>query len=313
VQKRYAEGEGGALVILVAGGTGFLGSAIVRRLVQRGEKVAVLTRDAVRAGQKLAGSAECREGDVRDPSTLEPAMEGVKVVIATQQFAGFPMENPGKGRTFEEVDGKGTENLAAAAKASGVERFIYLSGAGAAPDAKHHWFRIKWRAEEAVRNSGMTYVVLRPSWIYGPDDAALNRFLDMSKFLPFVPLIGSPGKQKVQPAFIDDVAKIVAECVSNAAADNRTFEIGGPEVLTMSEVTRTALEVAGRKRFILAAPATVMKTVASIAKFLPGPPLTPDGIDFITQDALGDPREVQEALGVQMTPVREALATYLAK
>lgn len=300
-------------MILVAGGTGFLGSAIVRGLVQHGEKVAVLTRDADRARAKLAGSAECREGDVRDPSTLGPAMEGVKVVIATQQFAGFPMENPGKGRTFEEVDGRGTENLVEAAKAAGVERFIYLSGAGAAPDAKYHWFRIKWRAEEAVRKSGMKYVILRPSWIYGPDDAALNRFLNMSKFLPFVPLIGSPGKQKVQPAFIDDVAEIVAECVSNAAADNKTFEIGGPEVLTMSEVTRTALEVASRRRFILAAPAPLMKIVATFVKFLPGPPLTPDGIDFITQDALGDPSEVQKVLGVQMTPLREALAKYLGK
>jgi uncharacterized protein YbjT (DUF2867 family) len=300
-------------VILVAGGTGFLGSAIVRQLMQRGEKVAVLTRDAGRARENMPESVQCREGDVRDPSTLGPAMEGVNAVIATQQFAGFPMENPGKGRTFEEVDGKGTENLVAAAKESGVERFIYLSGAGAAPDATYHWFRIKWRAEEAVRNSGMTYVILRPSWIYGPDDVALNRFLDMSKLLPFVPLIGSPGKQKVQPAFIDDVAKIVAECVGNAAADNKTFEVGGPEVLTMSEVTKIALEVAGRRRFLLAAPAPVMKILASIVKFLPGPPLTPDGIDFITQDALGDPTDVEKALGVQMTPVREALATYLGK
>lgn len=300
-------------MILVAGGTGFVGSAIVRELVRRGDEVAVLTRDAERAKERLGGVAELREGDVRDSPALGAAMDGVKVVIATQQFAGFPMENQRSGRTFEEVDGKGTENLVAAAKAAGVGRFVYLSGAGAAPDAKFHWFRTKWRAEEAVRNSGMTYVVLRPSWVFGPEDAALNRFLNMSKFLPFVPLIGSPGQQRVQPAFIDDVAKIAAESVTNAAADDQTFEIGGPEVMTMSELTRVALEVAGRKRLLLATPAAIMKPVAFFAKFLPGPPLTPDGIDFITQDALGDPMEVQKALGVQMTPVREALATYLGK
>lgn len=300
-------------MILVAGGTGFVGSAIVRELARRGEKVAVLTRNTQRASGRFAGVAECREGDVREPATLGPAMDGVKVVIATQQFAGFPMENPGKGRTFAEVDGNGTENLVTAAKAAAAERFIYLSGAGAGPDAKYHWFRTKWRAEEAVRNSGITYVILRPSWIFGPEDAAMNRFLNMSKFLPFVPLIGSPGKQKVQPAFIDDVAKIVAESVSNAATDNQTFEIGGPEVMTMSELTKVALEVAGRKRLLLATPSPIMKAFAFFAKFLPGPPLTPEGIDFITQDALGDPGEVQKALGIQMTPVREALATYLRK
>lgn len=300
-------------MILVAGGTGFVGRAVVRELIERGEQIAVLTRDAARAEAKPGLQTEYREGDVRDPATLGAAMDGVKAVIATQQFAGFPMENPGKGRTFEEVDGKGTENLVAAAKAAGVERFIYLSGAGAAADAQYHWFRTKWRAEEAVRNGGTTHVILRPSWLYGPDDAALNRFLNMSKFLPFVPLIGSPGKQKVQPAFIDDVARIVAESVTNRATDNQTFEIGGPEVLTMSELTKIALEVAGRRRLLLATPAPVMKLVATFAKFLPGPPLTPDGIDFITQDALGDPSEVQKALGIQVTPVREALAAYLGR
>lgn len=300
-------------MILVAGGTGFVGGAIVRELARRGEKVAVLTRNAKRAEEKFSGVAECREGDVRDPSTLGAGMDGVKVVIATQQFAGFPMENPGKGRTFAEVDENGTENLVAAAKEAAVERFIYLSGAGAGPDAKYHWFRTKWRAEEAVRSGGITYVILRPSWIFGPQDTALNRFLGMSRFLPFVPLIGSPGRQKVQPAFIDDVAKIVAESVTNAAADNQTFEIGGPEVMTMSELTKLALDVAGRKRLLLATPAPIMKIFAFFAKLLPGPPLTPEGIDFITQDALGDPTEVQKALGIQMTPVRDALATYLGK
>lgn len=300
-------------MILVVGGTGFVGSAIVRELARRGKETAVLTRSASRARQRLAGVADAREGDVRDPSTLGAAMAGVDTVIGCQQFAGFPMENPGKGQTFEEVDAKGTENAVEAAKAAGVERYVYLSGAGAAPDAKQHWFRAKWRAEEAVRNSGMKYTILRPSWIFGPDDAALNRFLNMSRFLPFVPLLGNPGKQRVQPVFIDDVANVVAESLDSPAAENQTFEVGGPEVLTMSEVVRTALEVQGRKRLLVAAPAPVMKAVASVAQFLPGPPLTPDSIDFITEDALGDPTEVQKALGVQMTPVREALESYLGK
>ena len=298
-------------LILVVGGTGFVGGAIVRELTRRGKDVAVLTRDRTRAEARSNGSVEYREGDVRDPSTLALAMTDVKVVIGSQQFPGSPMENPGKGHTFEEIDAIGTERLVEAAHAAEVERYVYLSGAGAARDAKYHWFRAKWRAEEAVRKSGMTYVILRPSWIYGPEDVSLNRFMKMSRFLPFVPLIGSAATQQLQPVFIDDVAKIAAECVDTAATDNREFEIGGPDALSMTEIVRTALEVTGRRRFLLSTPAPVMKAVATVARHLPGPPLTPDAIDFIAGDAVCDPTVVQEVLGVKVRPLREALSTYL--
>jgi NADH dehydrogenase len=133
----------------------------------------------------------------------------------------------------------------------------------------------------------------------------------MSRFLPFVPLIGNAATQRLQPLFIGDVAKIAAECVDTVAADNREFEIGGPDAFSMTEIVRTALEMTGRKRFLLSTPVPVMKAVATVARHLPGPPLTPDAIDFITGDAVCDPTAVQEALGVKMTPLREALSTYL--
>lgn len=299
-------------MILVAGGTGFVGGGIVRELARRGKPVAVLTRDVARARNRFPGlDTEYRQGDVRDPASLSPAMAGVQVVIGCQQFPGSPMENRRRGYTFQEIDARGTEHLVRAAMEAGVKRYIYLSGAGASPDAPQHWFRAKWRAESAVRESGMTFVIFRPSWVYGPEDASLNRFLRMSRFLPFVPLIGDAGKQRLQPVFIGDVALAVAEAVDNPAADNHVFEIGGPQVLSMREIVRTALEVSGRRRLLLSAPKGFMKLAASILQLLPGPPLTPDAVDFVTQDALADPAEVEQKLGVKMTPLREALITYL--
>ncbi len=300
-------------MILVAGGTGFVGAGVVRELARRGKQFAVLTRDPARSAGRFPGlSVEYRVGDVRDPSTLQEAMAGVESVIGCQQFPNSPIENPKKGHTFEEVDARGTENLVVVAKAVGAKQFIYLSAAGAAPEGRH-WFRAKWRAEQAVRNSGLTYTILRPPWVYGPEDSALNRFLAMSRFQPFVPLIGAPGKQKMQPVFIDDVGRATAECLDNPAAANQMFELGGPEVLTMSEVVLTALEVAGRRRFLLPAPKFVMKALAAVAQFMPGRPLTPDAVDFITMDALGDPSDISQKLGLTPTPLREGLATYLAK
>ena len=300
-------------MILVAGGTGFVGAAIVRELARRGKKVAVLSRDSdARAGRFPGLSIEFREGDVRRPNSLGPAMGGVDTVIGCQQFPNSPIENTAKGYTFEEIDACGTENLVRAAKVAGVTRYVYLSGVGASPDAARHWFRAKWRAETAVAESGMTYTIFRPSWVYGPEDKSLNRFLGMSRYLPFVPLIGNASKQRLQPVFVDDVAKAVAESLDNPAAADQVFEIGGPEVLTMAEIVRTALTAAGRRRILLASPKPVMKIVASALQFLPGKPLTPDAVDFITADALADPAEVERALGLKMTPLRQALATYLS-
>jgi NADH dehydrogenase len=253
-----------------------------------------------------------RAADVREPATLAPALAGADTVIGCVQFPNSPIENHGRGYTFENIDAVGTENLIEAARGAGVKRYVYLSGAGAAPDAEYHWFRAKWRAETAVRESGLTYTILRPSWVFGPEDNALNRFLGMSRFLPFVPLIGNAGKQQLQPVFIDDIGRAAAEALTHPTADNQVFEIGGPEVLTMRDIVRTALQVAGRRRLLFSAPKSVMKVAASVLRYAPGRPLTPDAVEFITMDAVADPTRVEHVLGLRMTPLREALSTYLA-
>ena len=133
-------------MILVAGGTGFVGGGIVRELARRGRKVAVLTRDAGRARNRFPGlDIEYRQGDVRDRDSLGPALHGVEVVIGCVQFPKSPMENRRRGHTFEEIDAAGTERLVEGAKEAGVRRYVYLSGAGAAPDSPQHWNKAcKW-------------------------------------------------------------------------------------------------------------------------------------------------------------------------
>jgi NADH dehydrogenase len=300
-------------MILVAGGTGFVGGAIVRELARRGKPVAVLTRKPDASRDRFPGlDVELRQGDVTRPDSLTAALDGVDTVVGCQQFPGSPIENPGKGFTFEKVDAVGTENLVAAAKAGDVVRYVYLSGAGAAPGGRH-WFRAKWRAEKAVKESGLAYTILRPSWVFGPEDNSLNRFVGMARFAPFVPQIGNIAAQRMQPVFVNDVAQAVAACLETDAATNRTFEIGGPEVLSMKEVVAVALEAAGRKRPILAMPAGLMKVIASVLQFMPGRPLTPDAVDFITNDAVADPSELAAAIGLQPVSLREGLATYMGK
>ena len=297
-------------MILVSGGTGFVGSGIVRELLRRGEKVAVLGRSAKKITEQFGADVEPREGDVRAPDTLGAAMQGIDVVINAVQFPGSPIENRGKGYTFEEIDLKGTRHQVDAAKAAGVRRFVYVSGVGAAKDAEKHWFRYKWEAEHYLQSSGLEWSIVRPTWVFGPGDVSLNRFLGFGKMLPFIPMFGS-GKQDMQPVFIDDVARVTADAALKPEAANNLFELGGPEVMSMNDVVKTALEVQGKKRPLLHQPAFVGKAIGAITSILPSPPLLPDAIDFITEPAVADNAAVLRVLNAQLTPLRQGLETYL--
>src|SRR6185295_16042818 len=120
------------------------------------------------------------------------------------------------------------------------------SGSGAAADARQVWYRAKWGGEEAVRASGLEHAIVRPSWVFGPGDRALNRFVAFHRWLPFVPVVGD-GSQRLQPVFIEDVAEILAGA-AGPSAPTGTFEIGGPEVMTMDQVLHTMMDVRGRRK-----------------------------------------------------------------
>jgi NADH dehydrogenase len=302
-------------MLLVSGGTGFIGSAIVKELVARGEVAGVLGRDASKIRRLYGDSVEAREADVTHPDQiLEEAMRGAAVVIDCVQFPNYPIEDKSRGWTFEEVDLKGAINQVDAALKAGVRRYVYLSGVGSAPDAKEHWFRFKWQAEQHLRESGLEWVIVRPTWVYGPDDDSLNRIIGFADYLPFVPTFGR-GKQPMQPIFIDDLARVVADAALKPEAANKLFELGGPEVMTMDDVYRTALAVQGRKRPILHQPVFFGKALGAVASKLPVAKrmLSADAVDFIVNPAVADNREVEAVLAPKLTPLREGLETYMRK
>lgn len=285
------------MTVLVAGGTGFIGRAVVSALRHDGHPVRVLSRGGARANPFLHDrGVTVVAGDVRDAATLAGVMDGVTTVVAAVQFPGHPVEVPRKGLTYDEFDRLGTENLVAAAKKAGVGRFVYLSGARVGQGRAEEWYVAKERAEAAVRGSGMAWTVVRPSWVYGPRDRSLNRFALLARLLPVVPIPGS-GKNRVRPIHVDDIGRIVALALKLPSAENAVIEAGGPQLLSLRQIVRTMLEVMGKRRLVLPTPAPLVKLGAVALAKLPGRLLSPRAVDFVNADGDVDNRAMNELLG----------------
>ncbi|MCL4242210.1 MAG: NAD(P)H-binding protein [Dehalococcoidia bacterium] len=297
--------------VVVAGGTGLLGREITRALLGAGHQVTVASRSKPEK-DPIDSRARWVRGDVTEPGGLVEALAGAGAVVDAVQFPNSPMENPRKGFTFERIDLQGTRNLVDAARTAGVGYFIGLSGVGAAEGAEYPWLRYKWQEEQHIIASGLPYTIFRPSWIYGERDVALNRFLGFAKFLPFVPVVGD-GKTRINPLYVGDLGAHVAATLGNDAAKDGIFELGGPDIMTMDDVIRTALRVAGKRRFLLHSPRPLMKLAAGVIQFAPGRPLTPGGVDFITMDGVADTSALTATFGLPLTPLEQGLAAYLTK
>ena len=299
------------ITLAVAGGTGFVGGATALEAHRRGDRVVVLSHRGEDARGGLPDGIEIRRADVQTGEGLVEALRGVDHLAIALAFRNSPIEAPRRHRTFAEVDAAGTERLVAAAREAGVRRLIYVSGAGASPAAKRHWFRAKWRAEEAVRGSGLPWSIVRPTWIFGPRDVSLNRFVGFARRLGLVPMTNF-GRQQLSPVFIDDVATLVVDALRADAAIDQVFEIGGPNTMPMREVIATALRVADLGRPIIPAPAVLVKLAALPMSLLPEPLLTPDAVDFINQPATVDNAALLATLPRRLTPLEEGLRTYLS-
>lgn len=304
--------------IAVVGGTGFVGGEIVRQLVssrialEQGIKIVVVSRHAPDPFP-FAGRAEFRSGDVTRPETLAPALDGVDCVIQALQFPNAPVENPSRGWTYGKVDGEGTEHLAVAARAAGVRRYLYVSGAGAGENRKESWFRAKDRAESAVKsNFPMDHTILRPNWIYGPGDRSMSKFVFFAKALPLFPLIGD-GRNRIQPLFVEDAARAVLTALHSDVARGKTYGLGGPETLTMRQVAEVIFRVVGERPLLgaIAHPIPFMKLAGFFAEFLPTPPISRGMIDFVTGESLVSSDAARADLAFSPLSLEAGLRRYL--
>jgi NADH dehydrogenase len=298
--------------VAVAGGSGFIGRAIVRRLAGiPATRVRLLTRDAERARHKFEAPAnvEFVSADVTNRDSLKSALAGASAVVNAVQFDGYPIENPRRGLTFERVDYGGTVALLDAAKNAGVSHFIYISGAAADENSSQSGFRAKGRAERAIRESGLSYTIFRPSLVYGAGDRVMNMLVHALSISPVMPVPGT-GQQKVQPVLVDDVAACVALALGGRGR-NGAFDVGGPALMTFDDLIRLVMEITGRSRLIIHVPEAIMRLAGAAAEMLPVALFSRDAASFLLADNAGDIKPLVGEFGIKLTPAREGLA-YLA-
>jgi NADH dehydrogenase len=287
--------------ILVAGGSGFIGRHLCERLVERGHDVTALSRDPDPGA--LPEGVETAMGDVTAYDSIEAHFEGRDAAV--NLVALSPLFEPkGGNRRHDEVHRGGTENCVRAAEEHGVDRFVQLSALGADPEGDTHYIRAKGRAEQAVRDSELEWVIFRPSVVFGEG----GEFVSFTKrlkgmFAPGLPLYPLPGggrKTRFQPIWVGDIAGMIAEATVEEGHPGETYEVGGPEVLTLREITEMVYESEGRSVRIVGLPMGLAGVGLKTLGVVPGFPMGGDQYRSLKFDNTTDDNDVDAfGLGVE--------------
>jgi NADH dehydrogenase len=202
---------------------------------------------------------------------------------------------------------QGTRNVVAAAQEAGVRRFVLASALGLDERSKDAvpYFAAKWQMEKAVRESGLEHVIFRPSFVFGSDGGVLPTFIRLARYAPVTPIIG-PGRQRLQPIWVEDLAEYYARALTEQAAANRTFDLGGPEAVSWNEFWERLKRVLGVHRPSIHVPFGVMRVQATVTERLPGAPLTRDQLTMLQlgDNVVGDSSAV-ETFQLPLVPLDE--------
>jgi uncharacterized protein YbjT (DUF2867 family) len=300
-------------LVTVFGGSGFVGRYVVRRLAREGWQVRVAVR---RPDEALFCKTAGHVGqvtpvavNVRDPASVRAAVSGARAVV---NLVGILFQ-AGPQR-FDAIHTQGAANVAAAAAAAGVATMVHVSAIGADPQSSASYARSKASGEAAVRKALPAATILRPSIVFGPEDAFFNRFAKMALVSPVLPLIGG-GTTRFQPVYVLDVAEAIARTIENPAAHaGKTYELGGPRIYSFRELMTLMLAEIGRKRMLIGIPFPIAMLKGAFLQSIPfiQPPLTVDQVKLLKRDNVVGPQAAGfKELGLTPTAVEPILPTYL--
>jgi len=298
------------MITVVFGGTGFLGRRLVRVLAAEGASVRVAARHPPQEEIILAAAAHDRvtfvRADVGDQASVAAAVAGADAVV---NAVSLYLERGGV--TFAAVHEQGAETVARASVAAGVARVVLVSGIGADPASPYPYIRARGRGERAVQVAFPGVTIVRPSAMFGPGDALFAGLSDIARLAPALPLIGG-GRTRLQPVHVEDVAAAIARLLADPGTAGRTYELGGPAVYSLRELTEMTLRFSGRRRPLVPMPFAVAAILARLLELLPSPPLTRGQVDILRADNIaGDALPGFAALGIQPRAVETVVPTYV--
>lgn len=290
--------------VFLAGGTGFVGSHLLKALLEKGHTVRLLTH---KKGGLPENGVEQVEGDVTRPETFADQVRGCD---ATINLVGIIREYPGRGVTFERLHVEATRNLVQAALSSGVQRYIQMSALGARPGATANYHRSKFRAEEIVQSSGLDGTIFRPSIVFGPQDAFVNLLAGYIRHYPAVPVIGD-GKYRLQPISADDVARCFTMALEMPETIGRTFELCGADRLAYIELLDTIGRALGKQHVTkIFNPLAIMKLVVPYLQRFSFFPITMDQILMLVEENICD-GNWRETFGFEPVHFEAGIGAYL--
>lgn len=289
--------------ICIFGGSGFVGHAIVHAARNQGYAVTVACRHPQRARHLSVEHVRLAKADVTDGHGIDEAVSDADVVI---NLVGLLFE---KGRqTFAAAHVEGTERVLAACEKTGIRHYLHMSALGADIHSTSAYARTKAEAEARVRQSDLNWTIFRPSIIFGEHDSFFNKFKQMSKWAPALPVI--EGNTRFQPIWVEDVAQAFVKSICNRHAYGQTFELGGPKIYSFRELLELLLKALGRKRLLLPVPRPAARIMAAVMQMLPTPPLTPDQLILLARDNVVQGDAYPPMFG-KPASVEDILPTYI--
>jgi uncharacterized protein YbjT (DUF2867 family) len=303
-------------LVTVFGGSGFIGRHVVRALAKRGWRIRVAVRRPDLAGhlQPLGAVGQIMpvQANLRYRWSVDRAVQGADAVV---NLVGI-MNESGR-QNFSVLHNFGARAVAEATRAAGIQTLVHQSAIGADAKSESLYARTKALGEDAVLETLPNAVILRPSIVFGPEDKFFNRFGDMARISPFLPLIGGGGT-KLQPVFVADVAEAIARAVEGQLAGGTIYELGGPEVKTFRQCMELLLTEIERSPLLVSVPWTMAHYGASIAQWLPKPLLTVDQVRLLKSDNVVSAEAEAEGrtlagIGIHPSNLLAELPSYLQR
>lgn len=290
--------------VFLTGGTGFVGSEVLRQLLSAGHSVRALVREGSEDKLAATDGVEVHHGDVTDAASLAGGLQGCDAVI---HLVGIIREFPDRGVTFEKMHVKATENVLQEAEKQGVKRYLHMSSNGTRERGNTGYHRTKWQAEERVRKSNLDWTIFRPSLIFAPGSEFVHMLSEVIRRLPIVPVIGD-GKYRMQPVALGEVACSFVKALEMPETTGKIYHLGGSESYSYDEVLDLTSQAMGKGSVTkIHQPLFMIKPMIRVMQSCEHFPITSDQLTMLIEGNVCDPTEWQEAFGLKATSYAEGI------